>query len=310
MLLPLDGPPLAIVLNSRAGGGRGVQEWPRLRGELEALGMSYRLIDQPTSAAEALAAVQALPPEWAVGAMGGDGTIAAVLPAVIEQRRPLLVLPFGTGNDFAGMLGLPAGDFRAALADWNAPPTPVDALHVVYGTDLDRQEAAQAYCLNGLGMGFDAQLTANLPLAPSWTRGAVRYLWAALQTLGQMQTLPCEVRADGQSFYVGQTMLCAMMNARSLGGGFQFSPESSLQDGRLNLVLAGDVRRRQVPELIARVRGGHHVGHVAVKVGTAASAELHWPHAAWLHIDGDVKGQVRWLRAEVLSQVVRLLHRV
>ena len=40
---------------------------------------------------------------------GGDGTLAAALPALLEVERPLAVIPLGTANDFARNLGLPAG---------------------------------------------------------------------------------------------------------------------------------------------------------------------------------------------------------
>ncbi|GHF98224.1 diacylglycerol kinase [Deinococcus piscis] len=296
--------PLAVVLNRTAGGGRAAREWPRLRGELHAWGVSYRLIDS-ASPAQALAAVSALPPGWAVATVGGDGTVASVLPAVIEQQRPLLVLPFGTGNDFASTLGLRAGQFREALAGLDAPARPVDALRVSYGGGP--QPGGQAYSLNGVGMGFDAQLTANLPLAPAWTQGPARYLWAALATLRAMQPQPCRVLLDGAELYGGPAMLCSVLNARSLGGGFQFNPDAKLTDGRLNVVVAGDVSRRQVPPLIAQVRIGKHVGHPAVRYAAGQVAELHWEQPVQLHVDGDLKGEQVWLRVEVLPGAVALL---
>ncbi|MDO4264565.1 MAG: diacylglycerol kinase family lipid kinase [Deinococcus sp.] len=297
-------PPLAVVVNPRAGNGRAECEWPRLRGELHAWGVHYRTVESG-SPAEALAAVRALPPGWAVATVGGDGTVASVLPAVIEQRRPLLVLPFGTGNDFASTLGLRAGQFREALAGLGGPPQPVDALRVSYGGGP--QPAGQAYSLNGAGMGFDAQLTANLPLAPAWTQGAARYLWAALRTLRAMQPQPCRVWLDGEELYGGPIMLCSVMNARTLGGGFRFNPDANLTDGRLNVVVAGDVSRRQVPPLMAQVRVGKHTGHPAVRYAAGQVAELRWERPMQLHVDGDLRGEHMWLRAEVLPGAVALL---
>ncbi|ADY26062.1 diacylglycerol kinase catalytic region [Deinococcus proteolyticus MRP] len=299
----INGRPLAVVLNRSAGNGRAAREWPRLRGELHAWGVQYRTIESGTPA-EALAAVRALPPGWAVAAVGGDGTVASVLPAVIEQERPLLVLPFGTGNDFAGTLGLRAGQFREVLAGLENPPRRVDALRVRYGSG----PGTEAYSLNGAGMGFDAQLTANLPLAPAWTQGAARYVWAALSTLRAMQPQPCRVLLDGAELYSGPAMLCSVMNARTLGGGFQFNPAADLADGRLNVVVAGDVRRRQVPPLIARVRVGRHLEHPAVRYAAGQVAELHWEQPVQLHVDGDLRGEHMWLRAEVLPGAVQLLN--
>src|SRR5690606_26649821 len=45
---------------------------------------------------------------------GGDGTLHAALPALLECGVPLGVLPLGTANDFAGAIGLPADPGEAA----------------------------------------------------------------------------------------------------------------------------------------------------------------------------------------------------
>ena len=45
---------------------------------------------------------------------GGDGTVHRHLPALLEAHAPLLVVPAGSGNDFARALGL--GTLDAAVA--------------------------------------------------------------------------------------------------------------------------------------------------------------------------------------------------
>lgn len=296
-------PPVAAVLNRRAGSGRAGAQWPHLQAELQALGVPFRLIDEAAPEA-ALRAVRALPPGWAVAAIGGDGTASAVLPAVIEQKRPLLILPFGTGNDFAGLLGLRPGDSQAALLALFQPSRQVDALRVRYsGPDGE----GAAYVLNGLGMGFDAQLTANLPLAPAWLSGRGRYLWAAARTLRAMRPQLLEVTLDGQQLCAGRAMLCAVMNARSVGGGLPLSPVADIADGLLNVVVAGDLRRRQVPGLAQRLSQGRHAAHPAVCMAAGQAAELRWSQPIYLHLDGDVQGQFSHLQAEVLPGAVALL---
>ena len=45
---------------------------------------------------------------------GGDGTISAALPELLQLGKPLAVLPLGTANDFARTLGVPADAMEAA----------------------------------------------------------------------------------------------------------------------------------------------------------------------------------------------------
>src|SRR5690554_5763045 len=38
---------------------------------------------------------------------GGDGTISDALPALLEVKKPLGIIPLGTANDLARTLGVP-----------------------------------------------------------------------------------------------------------------------------------------------------------------------------------------------------------
>jgi diacylglycerol kinase family enzyme len=51
----------------------------------------------------------------ALGAAGGDGTLAAIAEVAVERDLPFVCVPFGTKNHFARDLGIP-DDPVAALA--------------------------------------------------------------------------------------------------------------------------------------------------------------------------------------------------
>ncbi|WP_104991012.1 diacylglycerol kinase family protein [Deinococcus sp. NW-56] len=294
----------AVVLNPTAGRGLAGRTWPRLEAELRVRGLEYEVI-QEASGPAALARVQALPPGVAVLAVGGDGTVGALLPALVGTGRPLGVIPLGTGNDFAGMLGLKPGDFRAALSRLAGSPRPVDALRVsLQGGD---RAGETRLLLNGLGMGFDAQLTARLPDAPAWLPGLGRYAWAALTTLRHLTLTPVTADVDGKPLYAGPSILAAAMNGTRYGGGFHISPESDPRDGLLNVVVSGPLGRRQVLRLMALVLPGRHLGDPGVHHQAGRVAELAWAQPTWLHLDGDVVGRATGVRVEVLPGAVALL---
>ncbi|WP_339095655.1 diacylglycerol kinase family protein [Deinococcus sp. VB142] len=304
-IAPVARLPFAVVLNAQAGNGLAGREWPRLRGELLARGLSFELIEA-ASAAEALARVSSLPPEQPVLAVGGDGTVSALLPALVGTERPLALLPLGSGNDFAGMLGLKAGDFVEALGRLKYQPRQVDAIAVDV---LDGDHAGlHKLLLNGLGLGIDAQVTHAYLRAPRGWPGFWRYAWGAVTSLGDLRLAGLRLTVDGQTLYQGPSVLAAVMNSTRYGGGFHISPQSDARDGLLNAVCSGPLSRLQLADLMLRVLPGKHLGHPLVHHTQGRDIELLWDTPMFLHLDGDLYGQARHLRARVLPGAVTLLN--
>jgi diacylglycerol kinase family enzyme len=62
----------------------------------------------------------------ALGAAGGDGTLAAIASVAVERDLPFVCIPFGTRNHFARDLGLDRDDPLAALAAFGGDERRVD----------------------------------------------------------------------------------------------------------------------------------------------------------------------------------------
>ncbi|WP_428194338.1 diacylglycerol/lipid kinase family protein [Deinococcus saxicola] len=302
-------PPLAVVLNPNAGGGLATREWPRLEAELKRRGQPFELILED-SGEDALARIQALPPRIGVLAVGGDGTVGALLPALVSVAdrpgRPLAVVPLGTGNDFAGMLGLKTGQFAEALDRLTFQPRDVDALevHILEGDGAGRTHVL----LNGLGLGFDAAVTANMAHAPARFQGFVRYAWSAIATVRELHLSEVQITLDGQPFYSGLSPIVAVMNGTRYGGGFQISPQSSPRDGLLDVVAGGPMNRFQLVGLMLRVLRGTHLDQPQVHTAQGREVVIRWDAPTPIHLDGDLHGQVMAIRVRVLAGVVKLLN--
>ncbi|GAA0520755.1 diacylglycerol kinase family protein [Deinococcus depolymerans] len=298
-------PHLAVVLNPNAGNGLALHAWPRLERELQARHLSHELIREASGGA-ALARLRALPAGTAVMAVGGDGTVGALLPALVGTGRPLAVVPLGTGNDFAGLLGLRPGAFAEALDRLNYQPRAVDALRV---TIRQGDGAGRTHLLlNGLGMGFDSDVTANMDRAPARLRGFARYAWSAVATIRQLKLTHVTVTADGRTLYAGPSGIVAVMNGTRYGGGFMISPDSDLRDGRVNVVAGADMNRRQLTDLMLRVLRGRHLKHPRVHTCAAQQVTVRWDAPVRVHLDGDLHGRVTELHVETLPGAVQLLN--
>lgn len=282
-----------------------MREWPRLEAALLVRGLKFDLIQADTGA-EALRRVQALPATVPVVAVGGDGTVSALLPAVVGTDRPLAIVPLGTGNDFAGMIGLRPGQFQDAAGLLDVLPRQVDALEVTV-TEGERT-GKRTVLLNGLGMGFDAQVTLNMARAPARLPGLARYGWAALVTLRELKMATVSVVVDGREFYHGRSALVAVMNGTRYGGGFQISPRSDVQDGEANVLASGPLIPPRLLLLMVSVLRGRHLGQEGVHHASGRWITVRWDEPTPLHLDGDLHGLVREVQVRVLPGAVTLLN--
>lgn len=99
-----------------------------------------------------------------VAAMGGDGVVHHVANGLIGRDTALGVIPSGTTNVLARILGLPAKPERAASALLDATPVWSPTAHYVterYGT-----EVTGGYATFAVGTGFDAEVVANAETRP------------------------------------------------------------------------------------------------------------------------------------------------
>ena len=308
---------LAVVLNAQAGRGLAVREWPRLEAALRASGLNYTRLEAST-AAQALEQVWALAPGVAVLAVGGDGTVSSLLPALVGTGRRLGVVPLGTGNDFAGMLGLRPGDFGSALSRLSRAPRAADALRCTWPAGADASGLRrERWLLNGLGMGFDAQVAARLLHAPARLSvlglsgaplpGFGRYLWAALSALRDLQVSGVEVRVDGELLYAGPSCLVAVMNGARYGGGFRVAPHADAFDARLDVVLGGRVGRLGLLSLMLKVLRVRHLSDSRVRQAQGGRVTVRWERPILTHLDGELIGAQTELDVELWPGAVQLL---
>jgi len=289
-------------VNATAGRGRAGRDWPAVERALRSFLVPFDAY-HTQDAREALAVIRQLPPDCTVATVGGDGTVKAILPAMVGTNRALGVIPLGSGNDFAGLRGLSPGDVPGAVKRLLGPPERFDTLW--YSTP--ESPTTEVPLLNGLGMGFDAQVAALVPAAPARLNGFGRYAWAAMRALRRLRNQHVQVRVDGSVTYEGPSCLVAVMNGVRYGGGFRIAPDADPRDGSLDVVLGTDLTRVQLLRLMTAVLRGAHQDDPRVRCWRGRSVQLTWASPTHAHVDGDVIGELSTLSVGVRPGSV-LLH--
>ncbi|MFO7585537.1 MAG: diacylglycerol kinase family lipid kinase [Anaerolineales bacterium] len=256
-----------IIVNPISGRGLGEKSIPRIEAFCKQHGLDYHLVrtERPWHAAEL--AGQAAREGWdVVVCASGDGTFNEALNGLMQARAAgfnhtaLGVISIGTGNDFAGGVGIPTNleDSLETLAQGHRRK--VDIGKVSGGDFPDGR-----YFGNGIGIGFDAAV-GFAALQLRFLRGLPAYLVGALQTVFFYYTPPrlkIELDDDAIEQY---SLMVSVMNGKRMGGGFRMAPNSDPHDGLFDLCIAERAGKLRIFGLIPMFIQGTQEGQPEIKM--------------------------------------------
>lgn len=177
---------------------------------------------------------------------GGDGTMHAAAPALLESGLTLGILPLGTANDLSRSLGVPSDPAGAAATILGGRTRVID-LGTVNGLPF----------FNVASLGLGVGITRRLNRIMKRRFGALAYPLAAAITVATTGRFHAWLRADGDEV-LAMTLQIAVGNGRFYGGGAVVDESAQIDDGLLH-VYSLEPRARWRLMLLARAfRAGEH----------------------------------------------------
>ncbi len=260
-----------LIVNPIAGRGAAKKLIPEITSRLDSLGVNYDLdLTEYKGHGIELAREAGMNGYYAVVAVGGDGTANEIINGLMIAGKEgklmsgMAVLPVGRGNDFSFGMGIPQ-DVDAALELLVEGKTCKIDIGLVKGGDYPEGR----YFGNGVGIGFDTIVGFEAAKLPAYISGVPAYLIAALKTIFLYFKAP-KLRLEIDDDVLEQPcLLVSLMNGRRMGGSFMMAPESSHDDGLLDLCIAHQVSRLKVFGLFPKVMGGIQKDHPAIKMPSA-----------------------------------------
>jgi lipid kinase YegS len=221
-----------------------------------------------------------------VVAAGGDGTINEVVNGLMAAPAEvaLAILPLGTGNDFARMLGLP-DEMEACLrvaVDGVAVPVDVAAVN-------------RRCFINVSTGGFGAESVKLLNPEAKGRLGRLAYVLSGAQRLVNLEAADAVFRADGEEIHRGSFFSFAVGNARWTGGGTFITPEADPGDGRLDVVIVTGDSRLDFLALLPDMRAGTHLDDPDVMYVRARTLEVESAVPIPVNADGEAVAGRRFL---------------
>jgi diacylglycerol kinase (ATP) len=258
---------LVVAINPSASFGNRKTVGPALVSTLRGLGHEVTSLTEPSYAElveSGRKAVAAKPDALIV--VGGDGMMHLGVNLVAKTKVPLGLVPSGTGNDMARVLGIPFNNTEAAIetlvAALEKGPRTID-LGLIRHHD-DDGTPKQTWFACALSAGFDA-IVNDRANHMTYPKGPSRYIIALLIELAKLKPIGYTLTIDGVVTKT-KAALVAIGNGQSLGGGMKITPDSQLDDGLLDVLVVQPLSRLSFLRVFPSVFRGEHVSDPRVSI--------------------------------------------
>ena len=254
--------------------------------------------------------------EWAIGIpasaaeanviliFGGDGTIHRHLGQLVKLGLPVLIVPAGSGNDFARALGL--GHVRDSLRAWQkfrSSERSVRAIDLGMITPLDLGETHESglraalsarYFCSVAGVGLDSAVARRANELPRWLRGNGGYALSLIPKIFTFAPFPLRISASSnpsnESWTIRSdqpTLLAAFANTPLYGGGMKIAPRAKMDDGVLDVCVVGNVDPFKLLCMFPTVYVGKHLTIREVEYFQAPRLRVETEQPLDIYADGE-----------------------
>lgn len=282
-----------VIVNPRSGRGRGARLEPRIREAFRGLGHHAEFGLTASAGDEERLTGEAIARGFErIVAVGGDGTTSNIGHVIVKSGKPVALglVPGGTGCDLARTLGIPQDDLRRCAE--------IVAAGRTRAIDVGKVEGR--HFLNVAGFGFDLAVLER-SFRVKWLRGELLYLYCALLEMKAYPGFGLKSVLDGRTGPSGRHMMVIVANARKFGGGFAIAPDSSLEDGELDVVSFGDLGFFARLRAMGALMKGAHNDLPRIATTRARHAVFEFDRAPSFETDGE------WRQAKGASLVIETL---
>jgi YegS/Rv2252/BmrU family lipid kinase len=291
-------------VNPAAAGGTTGKRWPEIAHRAAQRGLDGdALISERPGQLTALAADAVADGATRLVVVGGDGSVNEVVNGIADAGDvELAVIPRGTGWDFVRTFDIPRDIDAAVDVALTGTVREIDLGAVTYRTWSG--EEARSVFANVASAGISGAIAQRANESSKALGGKIAYYWATLAVFVGWQTGEMRVTVDGESRN-GKMIDAVVCNGRYLGGGMMMCPEAEPDDGVFDVLLIGDVTKRDLLLVLPKTYKGNHLPHPRLELlrGNVVTVESAKPLP--IELDGEQPGTTP-ARFEVLPRALRL----
>ncbi len=234
--------------------------------------------------------------------VGGDGSVNEVVNGAVGADAEIAVIARGTGWDFVRTYGIPRDLDAAVDVALSGAVREIDVGLVTFRTWAG--EEARSHFANVASAGISGAIAKRANETSKALGGKISYYWATLAVFARWQTGEMRISVDGES-RSGKIIDALVANGRYLGGGMMMLPEAEPDDGLFDVLVIGDVTKRDLLFTLPKSYRGKHLPHPRLEVlrGSAVTVDADEPLP--IELDGEQPGTTP-ARFEVVPRAIRL----
>lgn len=226
-------------------------------------------------------------------AAGGDGTISQIINGMLKnggEKLPILgLIPLGSGNDFATMLGMKAEG--EAIADLiSKQRTRSIDVGRIQCVDEKGNEVIR-YSNNVCSVGMGPATVQRLERLPRWMGATIRYYISVINTFLTHPIGTLEIKTDAAS-WKGRARVVAIANGISFGNKIYIAPDAKPDDGEFNTFVATNMPLLKFLIVLLKIKSRKVLNDPAIHYGTATEVTITSPSPTWIETEGELAGML------------------
>ncbi|MDQ2720541.1 MAG: diacylglycerol kinase family lipid kinase [Bacteroidota bacterium] len=282
---------ILFILNS-ASGGKKKRNWePVIRDYFKPLSHNIEFYvltgkDDPSSIQYWLKKLSPL----RVVAVGGDGTISFVAQQLSGTNIPMGILRGGSANGMATELKIPED-----------PSLALDVIMAGKTKICDLIKINDDFCIHLSDLGLNARIVKYFDKTSF--RGMWGYGRVFFKILWEGKLMQAHIVADNLDITIPAYMV-VIANASKYGTGAVINPEGQIHDGLFELVI---VRKISFIEMSKMFFSNKPFDPKKVEIFKTTKASITTKRRIHFQVDGEYKGKVKEVVAEIIPSAVKLL---
>jgi diacylglycerol kinase family enzyme len=215
-----------------------------------------------------------------------------------DERPTLATIPIGTGMDFVRTHGI-SNTFDEAVR--------VAAGDRTRTIDVGRVEHSRGvrYLANVGSVGMSGAVAQRVNGMAKPLGGKATYFYALTRVFFEWRNTPISVELADGTTREGAMHDVIVANGKWHGGAMLLAPEAEPDDGHFDIVLIGDVNKRDFVTTVPKIYNGSYLAHPKVELLRSAGVAVDAPEPLPIELDGEQVGSTP-ARFEVVPRALQV----